>query len=416
MNRTIADILFSAIIGDAAGYTLNGMKKNHIKAVFRDITGFTDPVPALKDSMQKWRKPGLYSSISQNILITAACTDRKGLNLNEFIKAVKNSPEVPGTEYGIFRDAGDVEKNFILNIKSGSSTGPNYMAPCSRLLPPALSLLLIQNEKELLISAVKYITLFTRSSSTIACSILLLYLVKNLIAEKDRTILQTALFSARNLKNEITLNQMRIFDTGLNPDYIMSESDYLLELFSELSREKNTAEFETIICSFADKKNTNTITRGSVNLPETILPMAVVISDQCSDPENIFSLAAREGGAASSLTSLAAAISAACYGIHIPENLARELANKKKISAIIDQIASDKERASIINEIYNNEPGLTIKEMEEYRAKNKNISTPREKKRKTRGEIESELSKHVVEKWTKLDKAKWKKERKNSNL
>ena len=94
----------------------------------------------------------------------------------------------------------------------------------------------------------------------------------------------------------------------------------------------------------------------------------------------------------------------------------RDLANKKKISAIIDQIAGEKDRSSIITEIYNNEPGLTIKELEEYRAKNKNIPVVKEKKKKTRGEIESELSKHVVENWTKLDKAKWKKERKNSNL
>ena len=71
----------------------------------------------------------------------------------------------------------------------------------------------------------------------------------------------------------------------------------------------------------ADKKMTNTITRGSVNLPETILPMAVVLSDQCSDPERIFNIAAQEGGSASSLTSLSAAISAAFHGIHIPENL-----------------------------------------------------------------------------------------------
>ena len=139
MNRTIADILFSAIIGDAAGYTLNGMKKNHIKAVFKEITGFTDPAPALKDNMQRWKKPGLYSSITQNILITAACTDKRGINLNEYIKAVKNSPEVSGVEFGIFRDPGEAEKNFIFNIKNGESSGQHFNTPCSRLLPPVLS-------------------------------------------------------------------------------------------------------------------------------------------------------------------------------------------------------------------------------------------------------------------------------------
>ncbi|HNX23387.1 MAG TPA: ADP-ribosylglycohydrolase family protein [Spirochaetota bacterium] len=415
MNRTVADIIFSAIIGDAAGYTFNGMKKNHIKAVFKDITGYTDPAPALRDNMQKWKKPGLYSSITQNMLITAACTDKRTFNFDEYIKAVKNSPEVAGVESGIFRDPGEAERNFFFRAKNDENSGHHFIMPCSRLLPPVLSLLLIKNEKEHLISTVKYISLFTKSSSTIACSILLLQLIKDLIAEEGTGILQTALHSAEKAKNEIIANQGMIFDSGHNPDYIISEADSLFELFRELNTNKNTADYEKMICTYADKKKTNTITRGSVNLPETILPMAIILSDSCSDPERIFSVAVREGGAASSLTALSAAITAAYHGVNIPEVFINTLANKKRISAMIDLIAEDKNRASIITEIYAAEPGLTAKEYEEHRAKNKNIPVTKEKKKKTRGEIESELSKHVVESWTKLDKAKWKKERKKEN-
>ena len=415
MNRTAADIIFSAIIGDAAGYTFNGMKKNHIKAIFREITGYTDPAPALKDNMQRWKKPGLYSSITQNILLTAACTDKRTFNSDEFIKAVKNSPDVAGVESGIFRDPGEAERNFIFRTKNDENSAHHFIMPCSRLLPPVLSLLLVKNEKEHLISAVKYISLFTKSSSTIACSILLLQLIKDLISEKDNRILQTALFSSEKMKNDIINNQNRIFDLGFNPDYIISEADSLLNLFKELNTTKNTADYEKLICRYADKKKTNTITRGSVNLPETILPMAVVLSDSCPDPESIFLIAVHEGGSASSLTSLSAAITAAYHGIHIPEIFIDTLVNKKRINTIIDQIADDKNRSSIIPEIYDTEPGLTAKEYEEHKAKNKNIPVTKEKKKKTRGEIESELSKHVVESWTKLDKAKWKKERKKEN-
>lgn len=415
MNRTVADILLSAIIGDAAGYTFNGMKKNHIKAIFRDITGYTDPAPALKDNMQRWKKPGLYSSISQNILITAACTDKRTFNTDEYIKAVKNSPDVSGVDSGIFRDPGEAERNFIFRIKNDEDRAHHYTAPCSRLLPPVLSLLLVKNGKEHLISAVNYVSLFTKSSSTIACSILLLQLIKDLIAEKETKILQMALISAEKAKNDIIASQNLIFDSGLNPDYIITEADSLLELFKELTAYKNMTDYEKIICKHADKKKTGTITRGSVNLPETILPMAVVLSDSCPDPESIFITALREGGAASSLTSLSAAITAAFYGMNIPEVLLNSLANKKRISSIINQIADDKNRASIISEIYTAEPGLTAKEYEEYKAKNRNIPVTKERKKKTRGEIESELTKHVVESWTKLDKAKWKKERKKDN-
>ncbi len=60
MKGEVSDIILAAITGDAAGYTLNGMKKNHIKAVFREISGYIDPAPGLKNNMQRWKKPGLY--------------------------------------------------------------------------------------------------------------------------------------------------------------------------------------------------------------------------------------------------------------------------------------------------------------------------------------------------------------------
>jgi hypothetical protein len=95
----------------------------------------------------------------------------------------------------------------------------------------------------------------------------------------------------------------------------------------------------------------------------------------------------------------------------MPEIYTGSIVNKKRLSAMISRIAEDKNKASMISEIYDSEPGLTSKEIEEHRAKNRNNPVSREKKIKTRGEIESELSKHVVESWTKVDKAKWKKER-----
>jgi len=415
MNRTIADILFSSIIGDAAGYVFNGMKKNHIKAVFREITGYTDPAPALKGNMHKWKKPGLYSSISQNILLTAGCIDKRNINIDDFIKAVKNTPEIPENEYSFFRDPGEAEKSFIYRVKNEEYGVHHFTLACSRLLPAVLPLLLIKNEKDRLISTVKYISLFTGSSSTIACSLLFLQIVEDLIAEKNQKILITALNSTEKTRDKLVKTQKEIFDTGHNPDYIISESESLVDLFRKLSANKDNSLYEKIICAHADKKKTNSITRASVNLPDTILPMAVILSELCPEPERIFNISVNEGGASSSLTAIASAITTAYSGFQVPEDLIEKLVNKKKISALIDHIAEDKNRASIINEVYTTEPGLTIKELEEYKAKNKNIPVSKDKKKKTRKEIESEISKHVVESWTKLDKAKWKKERKNRN-
>ena len=417
MNRTIADILFSAIIGDAAGYTLNGMKKNHIHAVFRDLSGYINPEPGLKNNMHKWKKAGLYSSISQNILITAACTDNKNINLNEFINAIKNAPEIPGIEYGIFRDPGDAEKNFILHTKKNETWTNNFDHPCSRILPPVSALLLIKNEKNYLTSVLNYISLFTKNRSTIACSLFLIHFLNDIIQDRGQSILETANLSAEKTESIINSNQNIIFNSGINPDYILSEIISIRELLREFKNCSDIDNCEKAICSNAGKKYSYKITRAGVNLPETILPMAIVLSNSCSDPEKIFNMAMSEGGASSPLTSLSASITTAFHGLNIPENLLNNLINKKKIFAYIDQIGEDKNRDSIIPELYNTESGLTIKEYEEYKAKTKNLKITKSKnKNKGQREIESGLSKHIVESWTKIDKAKWKKERNKEKL
>jgi hypothetical protein len=48
--------------------------------------------------------------------------------------------------------------------------------------------------------------------------------------------------------------------------------------------------------------------------------------------------------------------------------------------------------------------------MEEYRARNKK-EPKKQAPPKNRRDVESEMTKHVVESWTKIDKAKWRKER-----
>lgn len=421
MDRIIADIIFSSIIGDAAGYTLNGMKKNHIKAVFKEINGYVDPSPALKDNMHKWKKCGLYSSISQNILLTAASVDKKGLNFDKYTGSVQNSLEICESEFGIFRDPGEAEKNFFNRIKTGKSeksTEQQYTYPCSRLLPAVIPLLFIKDEQAQFITAINYISLFTSDSSTIVGGILLLKILKELIKKEGNSILETALNSAELVKNGLIDYQSVIFDTGYNPDYLVLDSGYYLKLFKELYTCTEPALYEKIICDYAEnssrnrKSNKNKITRASINLPDTILPMGVILSELCSDPEKIYKTAAEEGGSASSLTAIASAVTTAFHGLNVPEEYLNSLINKKRIKNIIELLTDDKNRALILDEIINGEPGLTDKELEEFRAKNKGIVV--KKKKRERADIESELSKHVVESWTKLDKAKWKKERKNS--
>lgn len=415
MTDAISDIIFAAIVGDAAGYTLNGMKKNHIKAVFREIKGYTDPAPGLKHNMQRWRKPGLYSSISQNIIITAACVDKRSLNPDKFIQAFKNAPEIAETDYSIFREPGDTEKNFISLVRGDEIPQQRFDHPCARLLPASIPLLLIKDREDRSLNVIKYISLFTLNSLTQVCSLILLQLIDDLL-NGSRGILHSAHLSAKKVKDDIESLQSNIFSLGYNPDYIMSAADALVMLFEELNSSGDPEAYEGIICRHASKNSGKDISRGSINLPDTILPMAVVLSDLFHEDENLFETAVMEGGAASSLASLALALAAASGDSKIPEVLIRDLANRKRISALISQIGNDRLRESILEDFFSSESGLTVKEIEEYNARNRHIPQKNDmKKKKSRKDIESELSKHVVESWTKVDKAKWKKERKRDN-
>jgi hypothetical protein len=67
-----------------------------------------------------------------------------------------------------------------------------------------------------------------------------------------------------------------------------------------------------------------------------------------------------------------------------------------------------------INNFFQSESSLTRKEIEEYQSKLKHYKKP-EKLTNNRKTLEEKMAQHIVESWTKTDKAKWKKEKKQFN-
>lgn len=412
MKNSIEDIIYSAIIGDASGYTLGGMKSAHIKAVFKDEEGYPDPAPALKGNMDRWRKPGLYSSITQFMLIAAASVEKNNFRTDRFMEAIKKAPEHPEGEFSFFREPGQAEQ-FL--ISSGRTEKKESIVPftrsCARILPISIPLLLINNEKSLLCDTLKFVSLFTSDATTASHAFIFLRILKDLsLAEGRGGFSECAVESARKAEEVISETQHGIFDCGYNPDYILEEAGTFVKLIQRVLAVSDHEKAEKIICETANVRLKTPVTRGSVNLPETVLPFALSLSGLTVPHSAIFHAASREGGVASSLASVSAALTTAFYGMNIPDKLKEEIANKKKIAHIIELLTSTGERGEIIRILYDSEPGLTSKEMEEYRARNK-----KEPKKpgppKNRKDVESELTKHVVESWTKIDKAKWRKER-----
>jgi len=412
MNNSINDIIFSAIIGDASGYTLNGMKSAHIKAVFKDMPGYLDPEPALKNSMEKWRKPGLYSSITQFMFIVSASIERNVFRTDRFIEAVKKAPELSESEFSFFREPGLAEQSFISSVRGDKKgQGIPFVFSCSRLLPVSIPLLMTENENVLLDSVLRLISLFKADAATAAHSYIFLKILKELsVTESRGSFFDCVAGAARDGFDFLEGNQHRIFDCGYNPDTLLEEIRIFIGLLDKIIAIKDIGKAEKIICETANMRLKSPVSRGSVNLPQTVFPFAVMLSNLTMPHNAVFHTASREGGAASPLASISAALTTAFYGLDIPESLKAGLANKKKVSGMIDALSLKNFRNEIIDILYESEPGLTSKEIEEYRARNKK-EPKKQAPQKKRRDIESEMTKHIVESWTKIDKAKWKKER-----
>jgi hypothetical protein len=101
--------------------------------------------------MDKWKKPGLYSSITQFILFTAASIEKNNFRVDRFIDTVKKAPEHPESEFSFFRDPGLAEQSFIISSRfEKKEQCVSFTRSCSRLLPISIPLLLVENKSSLL--------------------------------------------------------------------------------------------------------------------------------------------------------------------------------------------------------------------------------------------------------------------------
>lgn len=415
MNESIKNVLTAVLTGDASGYIFDGMKKAHIKSVFRNNESFPDPEPALKNNISKWKKPGLYSSLTQFMILNGASIERKQWNRENFMQMLKDSPELPGLDYSFFRNPDAAARNLIFLAKNpGIENSIPFFIPCSNVAPSAIPLLYsTENDENLFYSIIAYSMLFTSDPGTAASAIALILLIKDLInSDKQTGIHKASAYSLEKTESFAKEHENIIFSSGINPDYVLSRISLMRSILNKTVNIEKIDECEKIICKEAGTILQTHIARATTNLPETLFPYAVSIAARCKNPADVFITAAYEGGASSALSSMTGSIASAFYGEIIPDELLSGIINRKKILSLIGSISSEKERKTIYNEMIQCEPPLTLKELEEYNSKNKkNPDKKNKQKPKTRKDAEAEISKHVVESWTKIDKAKWKKER-----
>ena len=102
MGDVTSAIILSVIAGDALGSPLEGMSRGHIKSCFGPLSGYADPEPALKGKMDRWKKPGLYSSISQFMLMLGMSCSGKGPCIGAFTRSLAESRALAENGYDVF--------------------------------------------------------------------------------------------------------------------------------------------------------------------------------------------------------------------------------------------------------------------------------------------------------------------------
>jgi len=408
------NILLGLIVGDALGSPFDGLGKGHIHTHFKTIDNYVDPASALKGKLEKWKKPGFYSSVSQFAIIAGAIKVRDTWT-ESFRRYIANSPEINEYRFGIFRYPDSIEKKFIAGTKEHEPGIEISSQPSVRIIAASMPLSLKNYSLlEQVGAVISYIRLFTHDVSTAAGAASVSSLLRYLAREQPPSInyVQACRECNHQLIEAVDSDPGAIFKNALNPDALIRELHEMNEILSRLISIQNKSEAEAIICASMNKRLKSPITRATVNMPLAFIPYTLLISTIHRDDPGALFHAAMEGGSAAALTALSAAVRAAVYGSGIlPEILVRNLANRKKIMAIVNSLDNGLIPVALMDEFIQTEASLTRKELEELKAKQKHVKK-KPKNELSRTDKESRLSHYVVESWTKLDKAKWKKEQK----
>jgi hypothetical protein len=416
MSGDIQNIMLASIIGDALGSPMDGLGRGHIRSHFKNMTDYADPAPGLKGKIELWRKPGLYSSMSQFMLILALACRRRGPCSGEFCRSIAASPEVSACDYGIFRCPDTAEKRFILGVKDAAGAAGPQPLPGARVLPVLVPLALRNNSTaELITDVIGHVRLFTRDLPTLSASLLYAKLLGALAREKNSRVdpLAAARETIAALHDEVETHSSAVFAMAVNPGSLADEIAALEEILSGIGSAGAIPEAETIICSFINRKLKSPVTRATVNMPAALLPYAIALCSLHHDPGSLLFTAVMEGGSTAPLTALTAGIGACLHGSDIiPPSLLQNLVNRKRILSLVHGICGGSPQPGLLDDFFMSEASLTAKEQEELRSKLKHTGKKPKKKIETRKDMEMKLTRHVVESWTKMDKAKWKKERK----
>lgn len=418
-NEKIKSAFWGAVLGDALGTVFDGMSKGHIHAVFKNISSFVDPLPALKGKEDRWKKSGLYTAPSQMMFLFGIISPWRRKTDSRIPSIIAHASSSAAGPWGIFRHPDRLLQDFIERCRKESDSAFLSDGTVNGVIPPPIFLPLLtlpsSMRKDINRIAAEYARVFTTDEYAIAATVIAINIAMELVIEPiefhDRA--DCIIEIARNTARWFGENSAELFALRINPESISVKAAICADAIALLSGCQSIDEAEVRICAHAKPHYPHNITRASINHPLLAFPFACAHFALARNLETSpIITAACEGGASGLLSSIAGIFSGASEGDSmLPAELRENLINKTAVQRLIDSIVDGRISQTELNSFIDSEASLTRKEQEELAARLRHVRQ-KNKPKPSRPKREEELTRHVVESWTKLDKAKWKKQKK----
>lgn len=409
MNETIQSALLGLVTGDALGVLFDGFSKGHVSSFYKMIEKYEDTRALCDDRPDNWRKPGLYGYISQMSIIAAALGSERPSDSGYLISFIEEKGRVLQWDSGVFRVTQKPEMFFLSSIYKSPSVPLSHYYPsgsaaiisamanislCEYAPPDPIEILVYAR----IVGGDVYSGLAAYLISVMSYRVLALDLEENILG------------CARNAQNEIVDElaglSPELFEKGFNPDRVSEAAKLLFEILGSISDTVNESEKGIVRCISPLFKSP--ITRATIDHAFGIVPLSIVLVHFHSSEAPI--KGSLMGGTSSAVASCAGFFTGLFYPNEALSWMIDSLVNRRSMCTVIENISSGTAGRVLANSFFDGEIPLTDKEHAERISifgQTAEISQSAKKSNPT-----DRMTRHVVESWTKIDKAKWRKTQK----
>lgn len=405
-------LLLNIAYADACTRPFSGMSAGHVRSHFNSMDVYFNSEEANKDHPERWKKPGLYGWIFQTSLLSVYAGKNRLLKKHEIEDAVEESLGTIEQRMDSIRDGDPLVHEFLVPQKETDAV--NLRPGCSPVFLSVLFSLACAPKKSSFEQVLSFLIRFTRNSDTAACALWWDALVRSL-EYSSASLFENAGNELASLIKKMDILQPLCFNAGIHPDALEESFGHLQTIAGMYLDDQSTAAEKHI--KYVDSLFKSPITRSTIDHP-LLLPFHALrlAESHRQGSAHLLESAVKEGGEVQLASALACTL--------MPEDtafdddfafLAEDLVNKKRLSAFIPRLLN---RASMqeLAEFFDAERKLSAKEDEERSAilKHAKKKQPKRQIPKDRASREEQLSRHVVESWTKKDRARYKREQRRN--